>query len=58
MFDKLILNVIVLVCYDSLYQTVDMLYITKEKTIIKVFVTNLIRRFITKKDTDNVNIRH
>lgn len=49
---------LVLVCYDSLYQTVDMLYITKENTIIEVFVTNLIPRFITKKDTDNVNIRH
>lgn len=58
MFDKLILNVIVLVCYDSLYQTVGVMYITKKNTIIEVYVTNLIRRFITKKDTDNVNIRH
>lgn len=42
---------LVLVCYDSLYQTVDMLYITKENTIIEVFVTNLIRMFIKKKKT-------
>lgn len=40
---------LVLVCYDSLYQTVDILYITKENTIIEVYVTNVIRRFITKK---------